>query len=89
MGIPKRGRQSLFAKRYGIAQPSSRRWLVGEGYPDIAVGVDRSGICHNIADNRCLGVNSDMSGNRSGFAKAVFCNDSNRIVAVRKTGKFF
>lgn len=29
MGIPKRGRQALFAKRYGIAQPSSRKWLVG------------------------------------------------------------
>ena len=40
MGIPKRGRQSLFAKRYGIAQPSSRRWLVGEGYPDIDKLID-------------------------------------------------
>lgn len=40
MGIPKRGRQALFAKRYGIAQPSSRKWLVGEGYPDIDKLID-------------------------------------------------
>lgn len=40
VGIPKRGRQALFAKRYGIAQPSSRRWLVGEDYPDIDKLID-------------------------------------------------
>lgn len=40
LDIPKRGRLVLLAKRYGITHPSTRKWLVGEGYRDIDKLID-------------------------------------------------
>lgn len=40
LDIPKRGRLVLLAKRYGVTHPSARKWLVGEGYPDIVKLID-------------------------------------------------
>ena len=40
LDIPKRWRLVLLAKRYGITHPSARKWLVGEGHPDIDKLID-------------------------------------------------
>lgn len=34
MGIPERGRQMLLAREFQISQPSAKRWLDGENFPD-------------------------------------------------------
>lgn len=34
-GVPKRGRQMLLSKEFEVSQPSAKRWLDGNNYPDI------------------------------------------------------
>ena len=34
MGIPPRGRQMLISRQFNVSQPSAKRWLDGENFPD-------------------------------------------------------
>lgn len=34
VGVPRRGRLVMLARRYGITHPSAKKWLDGNGYPD-------------------------------------------------------
>lgn len=34
MGIPARGRQMLISRLFKVSQPSAKRWLDGENFPD-------------------------------------------------------
>ncbi len=34
LGIPPRGRQMLLSRQFGISQPSAKRWLDGDNFPD-------------------------------------------------------
>ncbi len=35
MHLPKHGRQTLLAKKFGVTQGATKKWLTGEGYPTI------------------------------------------------------
>ena len=39
MKLPERGRQGALAKLFGVTQKGARRWLVGEGYPEMQMCV--------------------------------------------------
>lgn len=34
LGIPERGRQMLLSREFKVSQPSAKRWLDGQNYPD-------------------------------------------------------
>lgn len=34
MGIPSRGRQMLISRQFNVSQPSAKRWLDGDNFPD-------------------------------------------------------
>lgn len=40
LGYPERGRQSQLAKRYGIKQPSVRKWFTSEAMPSYEIQLD-------------------------------------------------
>lgn len=40
LGYPEHGRQTQLAKRYGLAQPSVRKWFTGEAMPSHEIAVD-------------------------------------------------
>lgn len=40
MGIPReRGRQTALGKRFGVTAKAARKWLVGEGYPELELAI--------------------------------------------------
>lgn len=50
MGIPSRGRQMLISRLFKVSQPSAKRWLDGENFPDTEKLVEIAAWCKTSID---------------------------------------